>query len=189
MSKGFTRLIWIVACIIGVHGYMYLATEQVHPCKAAEVRLVQEYGPAVVLALGVSELVEPMVPADKRADNPLYRDPKVREAIERMRTVRRWGAPACYMASVLGWWSVPPTPLPGVRLTRDEACGRSPPDERKKDAERAIAHHTEVVRQHPGDAVPTRTAQYLQGERRLRPRHHRLQRGDQATPKRRADIL
>jgi hypothetical protein len=111
MSK-LTPLLWIAAGIAGAHGYMFLATEQIHPCKAAEARLIREYGPGVALVLGFSKMLEAMIPPEQRqrelSQNPLYRDPKGRQLIGKMSTVERLGVAGCYLPGVLGWWAVPP---------------------------------------------------------------------------------
>ena len=111
MSK-LKPLIWIGVGIACVHGYMYLATEQVHPCKAAEARFLREYGPGVAFALGLNMLFEQMIPPDQRqralSDNPLHRDPKVRQVLAKMSTVERFGVVGCYLPGILGWGAVPP---------------------------------------------------------------------------------
>ena len=111
MSK-LKPLLWIAVGIAGVHGYMYLATEQVHPCKAAEARLMREYGPGVMFAIGLTAVFEQFIPPHERqrarSDHPLQKDPKGRQLMAKLSTVERFGVAGCYLPGILGWGAVPP---------------------------------------------------------------------------------
>jgi hypothetical protein len=111
MSK-LKPLLWVAIGIACVHGYMYLATEQVHPCRAAEARLLREYGPGVAFAIGLTAVVTQFTaPQDREralADSPLGRDPKGRQLLAKMSTVDRFGVIGCYLPGIFGWGSVPP---------------------------------------------------------------------------------
>lgn len=95
-------LVAVLAIIAGIHGYIYLQTEQVHPCKAAETRLMREYGLTAfkvrLEALGslfTGKQYEP-----KGAEE--------RKLMKKLETLEPFGVAGCYLPAVLGWKAVPP---------------------------------------------------------------------------------
>jgi hypothetical protein len=92
-------LVGAIAIIAGVHCYFYLTTEQVHPCKAAEARLIGEYG-LIVWKLGFGGL---MTGGEFRGDTP-----EERKVAGKLETVGRFGVLGCYPPALLGWKVIPP---------------------------------------------------------------------------------
>lgn len=108
-GTGVTRLAWVAAAVVGVHGYFYLTTQEIHPCAAAAQRLDAEYGMATAtLKLGA------VLPVDLCDGAP----PQVREILGKEATIEKLGVLGCYWPAVLGWRSVPQTQACEVKEPR-----------------------------------------------------------------------
>jgi hypothetical protein len=95
-------LVTVLAVIAALHGYIYLSTEQVHPCRAAETRLLGEYGP-LAFKVGLGALGEGLLGKKYRPESE-----EERKLIRKSENVGRFGVAGCYLPAVLGWKAVPP---------------------------------------------------------------------------------
>lgn len=99
---------WIAVGVACLHGFMFLQTEEVHPCKAAGKRLLQDYG---VAAIGVSmKLGFEALLGDGRPGSPSLgrSSPEEREILAKTQTLDNFGVIGCYPPAVLGWKVIPP---------------------------------------------------------------------------------
>jgi hypothetical protein len=89
----------VVAVVAGIHGWIWLQADQVHPCKAAETRLLREYGPtAFEVGLGTMFAGKQYQPKTEAA----------RRLVRKLETLEPFGVFGCYPPAVLGWRAVPP---------------------------------------------------------------------------------
>jgi hypothetical protein len=96
------KLVTAVAVIAGVHGYIWLLTEEVHPCKAAEVRLIREQG-LTLFSVGIEALGSQITGKEY--------EPKTaeeRKLMQKLKSLEPFGVFGCYLPAMLGWKAVPP---------------------------------------------------------------------------------
>ena len=92
----------MAAIIAGIHGWIWLQTDQVHPCKAAETRLMREHGlTAFKVGLGAFGTLLTGKEYQPKTEEE-------RKLMQKLQTVDRFGVFGCYLPAVLGWRAVPP---------------------------------------------------------------------------------
>ena len=92
---------WVLFGLAAIHGYIFLQTEEISPCRAATKRLAEEY-PLSTVGFAPDYL-------DALPGSSSYgpRSPQYRESMAKSETLERFGIVGCYVPAVLGWWVIP----------------------------------------------------------------------------------